>query len=321
MNARPRHVTALAAIIAAAALGVGCGSASDSALRASLSALRTPAATATSTPPPPECHAAVDSLRPNGSVPAPAAIPAGSTMARIRRHGELVAGVDQNTLLLGYLNPTDRRIEGFEIDLLHDLSTALFGSPDKVDLRALSTSQRISAVQSGSVDIVADALSVSCGRARLVDFSTVYLAAGQRVLVPSSAKARSLDDMNGQRVCATKGSRSLTLLQNRYPKVIPYVVEQRTDCLVALQRELVDGITSDDAILLGFKKQDPETKLIGPTLEPELYAMAISRRHPDLVRYVNAVLARMRADGTLQRLYRRWHLGAPKLPTIRYSDR
>ena len=33
---------------------------------------------------------------------------------------------------------------------------------------------------------------------------------------------------------------------------------------MALQQGKVDAIASDDAILLGFREQDPNTKLIGP---------------------------------------------------------
>ena len=62
--------------------------------------------------------------------PAAPAGPPAAPWRRSRRRGRLIAGVDQNTLLLGYANPLHRqRIEGFEIDLLHELSRALFGSP------------------------------------------------------------------------------------------------------------------------------------------------------------------------------------------------
>jgi polar amino acid transport system substrate-binding protein len=238
----------------------------------------------------------------------------------IRRRGHLIAGVDQNTLLLGYANPLHgQHIEGFEIDLLHELSRALFGKPDRIEFRALTTDQRISAAKDGSVDIVADAVTINCYRATQVDFSSVYLLAGQRVLVPSSSPARSLKDLGGKRVCATKTSTSITALE-QYPRVIPYPVAQRTDCLVALQRGEADAITSDDAILRGFQAQDPYTKLIGPTIEPEPYGMAISKHHPDLVRWVNRELARMRADGTWRRLYRKWLPGTPREPRVRYRD-
>src|SRR5262249_24981038 len=156
---------------------------------------------------------------------------------------------------------------------------------------------RRSAVQDGTVDVVADAYTITCYRKTQVAFSSVYLEAGQRVLVPADSPARSLADLRGKRVCATQTSTSIAKLK-QYPGVIPYPVSQRTDCLVALQRGEVDGITSDDAILLGFQAQDPYTKLIGPDIEREPYGMAISQSHPDLVRFVNGVLARMRADGT-----------------------
>ena len=89
---------------------------------------------------------------------------------------------------------------------------------------------------------------------------------------------------------------------------------------MALQRGEADAITSDDAILLGFKAQDPYTKVIGGAIEPEPYGMAISKRYPDLVRWVNRELARMRADGTWRRLYRKWLPGTPREPQVHYRD-
>ena len=296
----------------------GCGGTSDDALHSSLTALRTPAAagvasSATTQAPQPTCSHATWSLR-------PAARASGGFVDAIRRRGRLIAGVDQNTLLLGYANPLhDQRIEGFEIDLLRQVSRAIFGGPGHIKFRALTTAQRITAVQAGTVDIVADAVTINCSRFEQVRFSTVYLSAVQRVLVPRSSRARSLADLGGKRVCATRGSTSIAALE-RYPQVIPHPVAQRTDCLVALQRGEADAITSDDAILLGFQAQDPYTKVIGPTIEPEPYGMAISKRHPDFVRFVNAELARMRADGTWRRLYRRWLPGTPRQPPVRYRD-
>jgi polar amino acid transport system substrate-binding protein len=307
----PRRLWLLALAGMAAAV-CACGSTNDEALRASRTALRAPPPPPSSSPEPQgSCAHKTWSLRPAGP---------GPSVEAIRRRGRLRAGVDQNTLLLGYANPLHvQRIEGFEIDLLHELSRALFGRPDQIDFYALTTAERRSAVQDGTVDILADAYTVTCYRTTKVDFSTVYLSAGQRVLVPSNSPARSLRDLRGKRVCATQGSTSIAALK-QFPGVIPYPVAQRTDCLVALQRGEVDAITSDDAILLGFQAQDPYTKLIGSAIEPEPYGMAISKRHPDLVRFVNRELARMRADGTWQRLYRKWLPGTPRHPPVHYRD-
>jgi polar amino acid transport system substrate-binding protein len=308
----PRRSSSLAALAALVAALSACGSSNDEALRSSLTALRTPPATSSSSPTPQvRCAHPTWSLRPAGP---------GPSVQAIKRRGRLIAGVDQNTMLLGYANPLHgQRIEGFEIDLLHQLSRALFGRPDRIEFRALTTAERLSAAQDGMVDIVADAFTINCYRASRVNFSTVYLSAGQRLLVPSDSPARSVKDLRGKRVCSTRGSTSIAALE-KYPGVIPYPVAQRTDCLVALQRGEADAITSDDAILLGFQAQDPYTKLIGSAIEPEPYGMAISKRRPDLVRWVNGELARMRADGTWRRLYRKWLPGTPRQPRVRYRD-
>jgi polar amino acid transport system substrate-binding protein len=313
------------AVLAAPVLVVGlaaCGSTSDQALRTSLAAISaTTPPSSSSSDPTLGCSDRTASLRPRGPLPAPGAMPAGSYMAAIERRGMLIAGVDQNTLLFSYRNPTGQ-LEGFEIDVLREIARALFGSPKKIEFTALTTTQRVPAAKAGTVDVVADAVTITCYRRTQVDFSSVYYHAIQRVLVPKTSTARSIADLAHKRVCATTGSTTIKTLAKLPYHLIPYPVAQRTDCLVALQEGLVDAVSSDDSILLGLKTQDPYTKIIGPPIANEPYGIAINKQHPEFVRFVNAVLARMRRDGRWAAIYQRWlgrnHTPAP--PRARYSD-
>jgi polar amino acid transport system substrate-binding protein len=306
MRRATRHLFGLALV---AALVAGCGATSDRASRMTLAALLSPVpppSPSTTTPPTPPCGDVTASLRPPDSMPAPGAMPAGSFMERIERRGRLIAGIDQNTLLFAYFNPLDGRLEGFEIDILRELARAIFGNPNAIEFKAITTAQRIPAVQDRSVDIVADAITINCARRKQVDFSSVYYDAGQRVLVPSNSTVRSIRDLGRKRVCATIDSTSIGNIADSIPHPIPVAVPQRTDCLVALQQGAVDAISTDDAILLGFKAQDPYTKIVGARFTDEPYGMAISKAHPDFVRFVNGALDQMRSDGAWRRIYARW---------------
>jgi polar amino acid transport system substrate-binding protein len=251
------------------------------------------------------CDPVASSLAPLG----PPEVTPGSYMAQIKARGYLIAGVDQSTYHFGYLNPLDGQIEGFDIDMIRAVAQAIFGSPDKVEFKSISDAQRITAVtsRSGSVDIVAHTMTITCDRLRQVDFSSVYFDAHQRVLVPdNSAAAGGLADLGGQKVCATAGSDSVTTIRD-YP-THPKVVQEPfwTDCLVLLQQDQVAAVSTDDAILYGLQAQDPFTKVVGPELTDEPYGLAMSRQHPDFVRFVNAVLAREESDGAWEKSYQHW---------------
>jgi polar amino acid transport system substrate-binding protein len=307
--------------LALAACGVGTDRPQRMALAAlSLSAPRPPASGPSA--PSPRCGQVTASLRPPAAMPTPTRMPAGSFMARIQRRGYLIAGVDQNTLLFAYFNPLDGQLEGLEIDLLRQLAKAIFGNPNAIQFRAVTTAGRIPAVQGGTVDVVADAMTITCGRKRQVDFSSVYFDAGQKILVPRNSPAGSVGDLAGKPVCATRGSTSLDALVHTVPAAIPYRVDQRTDCLVALQQGLVAAVTSDDSILLGLKSQDPNTKIVGPRFAPDPYGMAINKAHPEFVRFVDGVLAEMEANGSLARTVSHWLGGlgpVPRTPRPIYS--
>jgi polar amino acid transport system substrate-binding protein len=330
MSARIRRLVGLALLVCmVTTVLAGCGSISDRALHASLSALevKAPAAPASSSSKAANvaCGDPTASLRPRGPLPAPGHMPGGSFMRTIQDRGRLIVGVDQNTLLLGYLNPFNGQIEGFDIDMLRQVAKAIFGDPNAIEFKAISSAQRIPVIQDQSVDIVADAMTINCERLKQVAFTTVYYDAGQRIMVPSNSPVRSPGDLAGRKVCATVGSTSIENISKLVPGAIPYPVPLRTDCLVALQEGKVYAISTDDAILYGFQAQDPYTKIVGPRFSNEPYGMAINKSHPDLVRFVNAVLAQMRGDGTWASIYEKWlgrvtHAPAPAPPQAHYRD-
>jgi polar amino acid transport system substrate-binding protein len=319
-----RLLLPVAVAVSAAALA-GCGTSSDSALRTTLAALSIPPAYTPLPAPPrpvPPCPNMTASLHPPATMPAPGAMPSGSYMATIKRRGHLIAGVNAGLLDFGYLNPKTGQIEGFEIDLVRELARAIFGNPNDFRLVALTVPQRIPFVQQGQVDVVVDAVTITCERKQEVDFSTVYYQAHQRVLVPSSSSDAGISALAGKRVCASAQSAPIQIMLKQPAPPRAVGAPQAIDCLVWLQEGRVDAISTDDSILLGFKTQDRNTKIVGASLADVPYGMAISQAHPDFVRFVNGVLAQLRADGSWRALYDKWlgHLGSnPTLPPAEYG--
>ena len=330
-RAAPRAAAFALAVIAVTAVAAGCAAApappsSAASAAARVHAAARPAAedravsksqasgkTAAAT-----CNPVASSLAPLG----PAEVTTGSYMAKIKARGYLIAGVDQSTYHFGYLNPLDGQIEGFDIDMIRAVAQAIFGNPDKVEFKAISDAQRIPAITSGSVDIVAHTMTITCARLQQVDFSSVYFDAHERVLIPDNSTATAgLADLGGQKVCATTGSDSVTTIQDSpsHPKVVQ--VPFWTDCLVLLQQDQVAAISTDDAILYGLQAQDPFTKVVGPELTDEPYGLAISKQYPDFVRFVNAVIAKEESDGAWEKSYQHWVSPIyQKPPTPQYAS-
>lgn len=263
------------------------------------------------------------SYRPRGGLPAPGAMPAGSTMARIAARGHLVIGVSQTTYLFGYRDPESGEIVGVDIDIARQVSRALFGDPNKIRFRSMAAAERIPAIKAREVDMIIRTTSMNCERWRDVAFSTSYYEAQQRVLVRSDSKVRGIQDLGGKKVCAAAGSSDLANIAAAPSRPVPVSAVEVLDCLVLLQQGQVDAVSNDDAQLAGFVAQDPTTRVVGPAIRTEPYGIMMSQSTVDLVRFVNGVLARMRSDGSLAAIYRKWltPLGeVPTPPAAEYRD-
>jgi polar amino acid transport system substrate-binding protein len=254
---------------------------------------------------PAECSDPLASYAPEGALPGPDALPAGSTMAEIRERGVLRVGVSADTLLMGSRNPLSGDIEGFDIDVLREVSRAIFGEPDRLQFRVITSGQRIEVLENDDVDLVARAFTINCDRWEQIAFSAEYYHAGQKVLVTRDSEAGGIADLEGQRVCAPEGTTTLTRLEE-YPGIEAVPATTHTQCLVLFQQGRVDAITGDDTILAGFAAQDPYAKVVGEAISDEPYGVGVPAADVDMVRFVNGVLEGMKSDGTWAASYDRW---------------
>jgi polar amino acid transport system substrate-binding protein len=230
----------------------------------------------------------------------------GSTMDKIRQNGTLKAGVDQNTFLFGFLNPSTNQLEGFDIDRVHEIAAAIFGDPNKVTFTVLTSAQRIDALKKGDVDVVVRTFTANCDRWKDIDFSRIYYVAHQRLLVDKNSDIDSLDKLADKRVCAQQGTTSIANLAQKAPKATRFATTTWSDCLVMLQQHQVDAVSTDDVILSGLAAQDPNVKLVGAPITDEPYGIGIAQGKEDLVRFVNAVLDKSIQQGAWAASYNNW---------------
>lgn len=244
-------------------------------------------------------------------------MPSGSTMDRIVRRGFLVAGVNQNAYLVGYRDPRTGELAGFEIDIVRAIAMALFGDPTRVRFKAISQANRVSMLDSGGIDLAVRTTTMTCANWEKAAFSTEYYTANQRLLVRLGDQVTEIEDLSGRKVCAATGSTSVDNIRILNPDAIPVSAPDVIDCLVMLQQRQIDAISTSDILLAALAKQDPNTKVVGRQLKQQPYGVSVAKSAPDLVRFVNGVLAQIRADGTWTASYTHWLspiLGAPPAP-------
>jgi polar amino acid transport system substrate-binding protein len=299
----------IAAGIAAALMTVAaCGSSTYAATPFPTKPTEAPATPAPAKPQP-NCGNPVASFAPEGPLPAPGDFPAGSFMDTIKKRGRLIAGVSADSLNLGSRNPISGTIEGFDIDMINYVAQAL---DVQVELRVISSPQRLPVLMNNSVDIVARNMTINCDRWSQISFSAEYYRSGQKSLVPRDSKVESVGDLPaGTKICTPTGSTSYTNLRAKFPKIDVVTADTDGGCLALFQSGKAFGISGDDTVLAGDAAQDPYARVIqGERFSDEPYGLGIAKTHPEFVRFVNAVLEQIKADGRWKTSYNKWFAAA-----------
>jgi general L-amino acid transport system substrate-binding protein len=137
---------------------------------------------------------------------APGAV-AGTTVRAVERRGELICGVAND--LPGFSAPDSKgQWSGLDVDVCRAVAAAIFGDASKVRYVPLTAQARLTALQTGEIDLLARNTTYTLTRdtSAGLNFTVINYYDGQAFLAPKSLGAKSALELSGATVCVQTGT-------------------------------------------------------------------------------------------------------------------
>ncbi|MFW5827515.1 MAG: basic amino acid ABC transporter substrate-binding protein [Alkalispirochaeta sp.] len=205
-----------------------------------------------------------------------------------------------------YLN-RDRQLVGFDIDLLREIGLRAGFRPV---FETVAWDGIFAGLAAGRYDMIASSVTLLEERKKAMLFSQPYFEAAQHIVVRREDHGiQQLTELAGRSVGAQIATTGSQLVAET-----PGVQVRTYDDLGLAVEDLATGrlaaIVADVAIVeyfvLGNERYADELAVTGPPYATEEYAFAIRRDQPELRDMIDAALAEIREDGTLERIRRFW---------------
>ncbi|WP_148716620.1 basic amino acid ABC transporter substrate-binding protein [Chitinolyticbacter meiyuanensis] len=163
----------------------------------------------------------------------------------------------------------------------------------------------------GDRDIVSSAVTITEERKQTMDFSDPYFEAKQLIAVPAASKIAKFADLKGKKVGVQTGTTGDEVVQKLLGKTNPNIKRFESTPL-ALQELLsggVDAVVADNGVVVNFIANNKGAKmktLDDASFAKEYYGFAVKKGNKDLLTKINKGLATIKADGTYDKIYKKY---------------
>jgi polar amino acid transport system substrate-binding protein len=206
---------------------------------------------------------------------------------------------------------------GVEIDFAKALGQEL---GRKIEFVVVRRDQLIDALLSRQIDIIMSGMSITKARQLRISFSDPYVRNQLRAIFPLKSESRfktKADVLNTtDRIGVISGTTAEVYVKQNCPnaKIIPFT--QRQDIAYYLLKGGRMDLFIDDTFSLAdiFSKNEADTAYLAEPLNEETLGWGIRPDDPVFLAQVNKILAKWKADGTVDRTLLRW---MPYLKNIR----
>lgn len=227
--------------------------------------------------------------------------------------GRTIVAVTENAYTpLNFADPASGEGIGLEYDLFNEIAARLNA---KVDWQLASWDMMIQAVRDGQFEVGMDGITINDERKSQVDFSDSYLTSQQFMLVRADedrfSDAAGFAADPALLVGAQAGTTNFYVAvydvldgDEANPRI--KLFETFGTSVQALGAGDVDTVLMDQTSANGYIGANPGAfKVVGSPLGSEDFGFILTPGS-DLVEPINAALAQIKADGTLEALERKW---------------
>ena len=234
----------------------------------------------------------------------------------LQTKGKIRIGTQEDNTPFSVKNPATGKWDGFDVAYGREVAKAIFGEsddPDKfIEWVPVTSATRIPVLTDNKADVIIKTFTINEDRKKQIDFTDVYFKTGQRILVKKdNTSIKEAADLAGKTVCAQRGSTSeqnITTATGGAAR--PLLLDSYPACLLALQQGQADAISTDETILFGLAKADPNTKLVGKYFSTELYGIGVKKSaggdRTGFVDFLNRTQVAMITNGVWAKLYEQY---------------
>ncbi len=191
---------------------------------------------------------------------------------------------------------------GVSVDLGRELARQL---GREVEFKNINFDGLITALKTGSIDLIISSMTANDERRKSIDFSEPYVKTGIALLASTKSSVQNLDDLKnaGRRVVVRLGTTGEQFARKNLPDARLVALDSDTACVMEVSKGGADAWIYDQLSLMNHHAKHPDTtRVLLKPLREEVWAIGLKKGNDELRGQVNGFLTKFRTEGGFKKL-------------------
>ncbi|MER2537773.1 MAG: glutamate/aspartate ABC transporter substrate-binding protein [Azonexus sp.] len=241
-----------------------------------------------------------------------------TTLKKIKDTGSITLGHRESSIPFSYYDDKQQVI-GYSHELMlkvvDEIKTNLKLAKLDTRLMPVTSANRITLIQNGTVDIECGSTTNNLERQKQVSFSSTIFVIGTRLMTKKDSGIKDFADLTGKNAVTTAGTTSERLLRkmNEDKKMGMNIISAKDhgEAFLTLETGRAVAFMMDDALLYGemAKVKKPGDWIVtGTAQSKEAYGCMVRKDDPEFKKLVDASLTKAMTSGDAEKIYTKWFM-------------
>ena len=248
----------------------------------------------------------------------PALAQESATLKKIKETGSITLGHRESSIPFSYYDDKQQVI-GYSHELMlkavDSIKDQLKLAKIDTKLMPVTSANRITLVQNGTIDIECGSTTNNLERQKQVGFSTTIFVIGTRLMTKKDSGIKDFADLAGKNVVTTAGTTSERLLrkmnEDKQMKMNVISAKDHGESFLTLETGRAVAFMMDDALLYGEMakaKRASDWVVTGTAQSKEAYGCMLRKDDPEFKKLVDAALTKAMTSGEAEKIYNKWFM-------------
>ena len=240
------------------------------------------------------------------------------TLKKIKETGSITLGHRESSIPFSYYDDKQQVI-GYSHELMLKVVDAIKSELKlaKLDtkLMPVTSANRITLIQNGTVDIECGSTTNNTERQKQVGFSTSIFVIGTKLMTKKESGIKDFPDLAGKNVVTTAGTTSERLIrkmnEEKQLKMNIISAKDHGEAFLTLETGRAVAFMMDDALLYGEMakaKRPADWVVVGTAQSKEAYGCMLRKEDPAFKKVVDAALTKAMTSGDAEKIYSKWFM-------------